>query len=255
MKSGLLQGKTALITGGARGIGQAIATRFSSEGAAVALVDLPTSRLAETARELQGSKDVTVHAIAADLRNLDEIRAAVAETVERLGSIDLLVNNAGIAPEVPFLETGPEDYDQIMAVNARGSFFCAQEVTRHMIAAGGGCIVQIASICALPAGALRNYAAYNMSKAAVRQMAASLANELARYCIRVNAVAPGSIDTELTRSLLPTSMKQEEVVKAIPMRRLGQPHEIAAACAFLGSDDASYITGATLLVDGGWLVQ
>ena len=254
MRSELLQGKTALITGGARGIGQAVARRFSAEGATVALIDLPASKLAETARELQASNGATVHAIEADLRNIDDLCGAVAETVERLGRIDVLVNNAGIAPELPFLETGPEQYDQIMAVNARGSFFCAQQVARHMIGNGGGSIVQIASICAFPAGALRNYAAYNMSKAAVRQMAASLANELARHSIRVNAVAPGSIDTELTRRLLPTSKKQEEVVRTIPMRRLGQPREIAAACAFLASDEASYITGETLLVDGGWRV-
>lgn len=254
MRSGLLQGKAALITGGARGIGQAVATRFVAEGAAVALVDLPTSSVAETARELQGSNGATVHAVAADLRDVDDIQRAVAESVERLGAIDVLVNNAGVAPNVPFLETSPDDYDLIMGVNTRGSFFCAQQVAREMIAGGGGCIVQLASICAFTAGASHNFAAYNMSKAAVRQMAATLANELARYSIRVNAVAPGSIDTEMTRSLLPDPTMQEDVVRTIPMRRFGQPEEIAAACAFLCSDDASYITGTTVLVDGGWLV-
>jgi len=248
-----IQGRTALITGGARGIGLAIAERLVADGARVALVDLPESNVEQVAARLRnGSR--TALGLSGDVTSSADIERAVAAAIGEFGSLDILVNNAGIAPMQPFLETGIDLFDRVMAVNVRGSFLMALACARVMAESGGGCIVQIASTCAFTSGASRNLSVYNMSKAAVRQMVASLAAELAPR-IRINAVAPGNIDTDMTRACMPEEASLAATIRKVPLGTLGQPTDVAAACAFLCSDDARYITGQTLVVDGGWLVR
>jgi NAD(P)-dependent dehydrogenase (short-subunit alcohol dehydrogenase family) len=246
-------GRKALVTGAARGIGRAIAEALADEGACLALFDLTGSCVTTAAAELQ-ARGVTAVAIEGDVASAADAARAVETAAAELGGIDLLVNNAGIAPMRAFLETDVELYDRVMAVNARGSFLMTLETARVMAAATGGSIVQIASTCAFTAGASRNLSAYNMSKAAVRQMVASLASELAEHGIRINAVAPGTIDTEMTRACLDAD-GTAAMIRRIPLKSFGQPNDIAEACLFLGSESARYITGQTLVVDGGWLVR
>lgn len=252
--AGRFEKKMALVTGGAQGIGLAIASRLAAEGARVAIMDL--------AGPWVGSADVRAALgetggleIEADVSIESEIERAVELTEAEFGRLDLLVNNAGVAPTSPFLQTDAALFDHVMAVNVRGSFLMARAAARTMAARRCGCIIQIASTCAFTAGASRNLSAYNMSKAAVRQMVASLATELAEHGIRVNAIAPGSIDTEMTRSHLRDEESMASTLRRIPLKSLGRPEDIADACVFLSSDQARYITGQTLVVDGGWLVR
>jgi NAD(P)-dependent dehydrogenase (short-subunit alcohol dehydrogenase family) len=247
------QDKVALVTGGAQGIGLAVAERLAADGAAVAVLDVRGDEAARATDRIAASGGRAI-AVVGDVAGDADARRAVAAVVSAFGGLDILVNNAGIAPMRPFLESTAEWFDRVMAVNVRGSFLMALECAREMTARRGGAIVQIASTCAFASGASRNLSAYNMSKAAVRQMVASLAAELAPR-IRVNAVAPGTIDTEMTRACLPDPEAMAGMVRQIPLHALGQPAEVAAACAFLCSDEAAYITGHTLVVDGGWLVR
>jgi glucose 1-dehydrogenase len=249
-----LQNRTALVSGAARGIGLAIAQQFAAEGARVATMDLPGA-WAGSAGEAAGHGCAPALVIEGDVGLEEDVERAVRLTETELGTIDVLVNNAGVAPTGPFLETDAALFDHVMSVNVRGSFLMTRAAARRMAGNGGGCIIQIASTCAFTAGASRNLCCYNMSKAAVRQMVASLASELAEHDIRINAVAPGSIDTEMTRSHLKDEESMAATIRRIPLKCLGQPEDIAAACIFLCSDEARYITGQTLVVDGGWLVR
>jgi 3-oxoacyl-[acyl-carrier protein] reductase len=252
MRSGF-SGRKALVTGAARGIGRAIADALANEGAQLALFDLPGSCVTTAESELR-ARGISAVAVEGDVAIAADVERAVETAARELGGIDLLINNAGVAPMRAFLQTDVEFYDRIMAVNARGSFLMTLATARLMSAATGGAIVQIASTCSFTAGASRNLSAYNMSKAAVRQMVASLASELAEFNIRINAVAPGTIDTEMTRACLDES-GTAAMIRRIPLKSFGQPADIAEACLFLGSDAARYITGQTLVVDGGWLVR
>ncbi|CAN5680311.1 3-oxoacyl-ACP reductase FabG [soil metagenome] len=251
--AGRFKNRTALVSGGARGIGLAIARQFVAEGARVATIDLP-GVWAEPPVGAAG-RCPSILAIQGDVALERDVERAVSQTEAEFGRIDVFVSNAGVAPTRPFLEMDAELFDQVMAVNVRGSFLMTLAAARSMVAGGGGAIVQIASTCAFTAGASRNLCAYNMSKAAVRQMVASLASELAEHAIRINAVAPGSIDTDMTRSHLRDEESMASTIRRIPLKSLGQPDDIAAACIFLCSEEARYITGQTLVVDGGWLVR
>lgn len=246
-------GQAALVTGAARGIGRAIADSLAAEGARLALFDLPGSCITTAAADYR-TRGLDVIGLEGDVANAADAPHAVRTVVAHFGRLDLLVNNAGIAPLRPFLENDVELYDRVMGINARGSFLMALEAARVMAAQGGGGIVQIASTCAFTAGASRNLSVYNMSKAAVRQMVASLASELAEHGIRVNAVAPGTIDTDMTRACLDDEATAA-MMRRIPLKSFGKPLDIAQACLFLCSDEARYITGQTLVVDGGWLVR
>jgi NAD(P)-dependent dehydrogenase (short-subunit alcohol dehydrogenase family) len=250
---GRLLGRVAIVTGAARGIGHAIARRLAAEGASIAIADLAGA-------DLDGARDAwrqqpSVAIFEADVTDVEGFAQTVNEIDARFGRLDILVNNAGIAPVRPFLDTDAALFDQIIGVNVRGSYFAAQACARLMSRRQRGCIVQIASTCAFSAGASKNLSAYNVSKAGVRQLVASLAGELAEFGIRVNAVAPGTIDTAMTRACLPDDESISAWARRIPLRTVGQPADIAAACAFLCSDDARYITGQTVVVDGGWLVR
>jgi NAD(P)-dependent dehydrogenase (short-subunit alcohol dehydrogenase family) len=248
-----LAGKTALITGATSGIGFAIAERFAAEGARLLLTGRNIEQGGALAARLGAiflPGDVTESGIADRL---------VAETVSRLGRLDILVNNAGIVHRGTVLETSDDDFARIMAVNVEAVFRFSRAAVRQMIAqfegsGRGGAIVNIASDWAFVAG--RAELAYCTSKGAVVQMTRALAVDHARHGIRVNAVAPGDVETPMLLSGIAHRGKSNaeglrENGEAIPMGRVGQPSEIAAAVAFLASDEASFITGTTLLADGG----
>ena len=248
-----LQSQVALVTGAAGGIGRAICERFLAEGARVALLDVPGSTIADATAELDPTGE-SAFALLADVSVEEEVQQAVAAAKDRFGSVDILINNAAIPGMGAFLETEMDRFDRVMEVNVRGSFLMARACAGEMVRKRRGSIVQLASTFAYSAGALRHFSVYNMSKAAVRQMVPSLAGELAPHNVRVNAVAPGTIDTAFARQCMLNEKSVEMTLRRIPLRRFGQPNDIASVCAFLCSDDARYITGQTVVADGGFLI-
>jgi NAD(P)-dependent dehydrogenase (short-subunit alcohol dehydrogenase family) len=242
-----LEGKVALVTGAGRGIGRAVALRFAEEGASVALAARTEEQLAETADMVDTPTVVLPGDVAADGAAEQLIRT----TEDELGPIDILVNAAGISPVYTRSERLEiEDFDLIMRVNVRAAFLLAQAAGRQMLARGGGSIVNVASIGGLVA--LPRLAAYSASKGALVQLTRVLAAEWADRNVRVNAIAPGYVRTEFSRGLLEHPELSAQLLASTPAGRFAEPEEIAAAVAFLASDDASYVTGAVLTADGGW---
>jgi 3-oxoacyl-[acyl-carrier protein] reductase len=250
--SGRLEGRTAVITGGARGIGRAIAERFLTEGARCLLTDVAADRLERTRAEL--SVHGQVHAFATDVSAPEAVAALFAE-VDRLwgGRLDILCANAGIGRAEPFLEHALDTWERTLAVNLRGVFLCGQEAARRMVRQGSGTIVNMSSTNGLMGE--RGLAAYNASKAGVVLLSKTMAIELAPYGIRVNSVNPGWIDTEIHADSQLDPALVASYLDKIPLRRAGRPAEVAAAFLYLASDDASYVTGTELVVDGGQLAE
>jgi len=242
--SGRLDGKVALITGAARGMGAATARLFVAEGAKVVLGDV-LPEVKETAESLGGD---TV-ALILDVTDETAWHDAVAGTEQVFGRLDVLVNNAGVLRINELGNTSTEEYRLIMDVNAMGVFLGMREAAPAMKRAGGGAIVNVSSVEGL--GGNRFLVPYTASKFAVRGMTKAAAIELAADHIRVNSVHPGGIDTPMVRAFAPTDDNMKWVGKQVPMSRMGRPEEVAEATAFLASDAASYITGAELAVDGG----
>ena len=239
--------KVALVTGAARGIGLAIATRFLAESHRVAMIDIDGPALRLAAQGLSGRGDVL--AFECDVSDPSQVASAVDRTVDAFGRIDALVNNAGVALFKPLLETTHAEWSRVMAVNLDGPFLCTQACARVMLAQGGGSVVNIASISGLRASTLR--VAYGTSKAALAHLTKQQAAELGNVGIRVNAVAPGPVDTAMARQVH-TAAIRADYHDAIPLNRYGGEAEIADAVWFLCSDRASYINGQTLAVDGGF---
>lgn len=247
-----MSNKRVLVTGAARGIGKGIAARFLSEGAQVILLDKNEVDLHDTVAEL-GQKEGMVELAACDVGNDADLRSVADWAWNRWGGLDVLVNNAGIAVRESFLDIPQSNWDQIMDVNLRAMFVLSQHIAKRMVDASiAGAIVNMSSKNGL-AGSSK-LAHYNTSKAGIQLLTQSMAVELADYGIRVNAVAPGFIETPLDREL-----KQKEanlnLTEKTPMKRLGTVEEVANAVFFLASDEASYITGTTLVVDGGHLAN
>lgn len=247
-----LEGKSAIVTGAARGIGKAIATRFHQDGARLVLWDLRAEELAATCAELSDS-GVDVHGDVVDVTDRGAVEAGVATAHARLGRVDILANNAGIAGFAPFLELSDREWKRMLDVDLTGVFICSQVVARRMREQGSGAIVNMASTNGLLGEALEAH--YNAAKGGVVLLTKTMAIELAPYGIRVNSVCPGFIATDLARE---AGLPQDEIdayARKIPLARTGRPDEVAAAFSFLASDDASYITGTELVVDGGQICQ
>jgi NAD(P)-dependent dehydrogenase (short-subunit alcohol dehydrogenase family) len=243
-----LADKGVLITGGTSGIGLATAHRFLHEGARVFVVGIDDGELADAIAELDAKG--SVGGVRADVREESEVTMAIEAASTFLGRIDVLINNAGIAQKSSFLETSTQEWDRTLAVNLRGMFLVARGVARSMDGDGrGGVIVNMASTNAL--GGEEDFTSYDASKGGVLQLTRTMAVELGRRGIRVNCVCPGFIDTPLNRALADEADFIAYEWERIPMGRRGRPEEVAAAYAFLASDDASFVHGAALVVDGG----
>jgi glucose 1-dehydrogenase len=252
-----IEGKNVLVTGGSSGIGQAIAVRFAEYGANVAINYLRRpEEAAETEEQLHacvanvqrhGVKDVLVQG---DVSNEDDVVRMVADAARGLGGIDVLVNNAGIQISRPTEELSSDDFDRVLAVNLRGSFLCAREAIRHFLAEDKpGSIVNISSVHQLIPKP--SYIGYSASKGGMQNLTRTLALEYAGRGIRVNGVGPGATVTPINRAWIDDPEKRRQVEEHIPMQRAGDADEMAGVTAFLASDDAAYITGQTIFVDGG----
>lgn len=246
--------RVALVTGGSRGIGLAVVVELARRGCDVAVGYVADGAAAASAvAEVEGLGRRAV-AVQGDVADPAVCERMVAETVERLGRLDVLVANAGVLVNAPFLDTTPEEYDRVLAVNARGSFFVAQAAARRMIAqGGGGRIVFITSQLGEKAAA--GISGYCVSKAAQRMAMMCAATELAAHGITVNAVAPGTTETDINRDMLGDPERRPAAVAPILLGRPGVPADICGAVAFLASDAASWITGATFAVNGGSLIR
>ena len=262
MPEGKLAGRVALVTGASRGIGRAIAARLAKEGASVAInfitgpepVEGKDNRADANALvdEIKkgGGKAV---AIETDVSNGEQVGRMVSLVSEQLGTIDVLVNNAGIETIVPLLEMTEEQYQRVLDVNLKGEWLCAQAVARELVAKGKpGAIVNIASIQS--GMALPGRSHYAPSKRGVEALTRNLAAELAEHKIRVNCINPGLIATDMTAWVMQNAEILPIILDKIPMKRAGEPDEIAKAVVFFASDDASYVTGQCIYVDGGWIV-
>lgn len=240
--------KTAIITGAARGIGLACAKRFIAEGAKVMLADIDEHEGAAAAKTLGDA----AHFIHCDVGNAKEVAALITQTEKTFGGIDILVNNAGIVNGADFLEVSEVDFERVLRVNLKGAFIVAQAVAKNMVARKKpGAIVNMASINSTVA--IPNQIPYSVSKGGLLQLTRAMALSLAPHGIRVNAIGPGSIMTDLLKSVGSDKEAKRRILSRTPLGRIGAPEEVASVAAFLASDDASYITGEIIYVDGGRL--
>ncbi|MFN7250876.1 MAG: 3-oxoacyl-[acyl-carrier-protein] reductase [Anaerobacillus sp.] len=246
----MLKGKTALVTGASRGIGKAIALELARQGANVAVNFAGNAQKAEEVVSEIKAFGVDAFAIKADVANSDEVAAMVKATIESFGSLDILINNAGITRDGLIMRMKEEDWDAVINTNLKGVFNCAKAVTRQMMKQRFGRIVNISSVVGVLGNA--GQANYVAAKAGVIGLTKTLARELANRNITVNAVAPGFIETDMTDEL--SAEIKQELLKQIPLTKLGKPEDIAMVVRFLVSDDANYMTGQTLHVDGGMVM-
>lgn len=244
------ENKVAIVTGAASGIGRATAVLFGREGAKVTICDVNEAGLEET-HALVVAEGAECLSMIVDVRNQEQVEACVAATVERFGTVDILVNNAGTGQFVPFVMIDNEEYDRVMDINVRGIFYFCRAVLPIMMDKDYGKIVNVTSIMGEVAG--QGQSIYNTSKGAAKMMTQGIAVDCSGYHINVNAVAPGMVLTGLTKNMLSDPDQVEYFLEKIPMRRIGTPEDIAHAILFLASDQASYIHGATLHVDGGMM--
>ncbi|MCC0027704.1 MAG: SDR family oxidoreductase [Zhengella sp.] len=249
-----LQGKTAIVTGAATGIGRAIAERFIDEGMKVVIADVDQEKGKAALGDLSARGEARF--IKTDVAKRLDVHNLVAHALDQFGEIDVLVNNAGVVHAASFLELAEEDFDRVLSINLKGAFLAGQAVARHMVERvqnGGkpGAIVNMSSVNAV--FAIDNQVPYSISKGGMNQLTKVMALSLAPHGIRVNAIGPGSIATEMMASVASDEAARRKVMSRTPLGRMGDPSEIAAIAAFLASDQASYMTGQTVYADGGRL--
>ncbi len=246
-----VEGKVAIVTGGARGLGKGIALGLAQAGADIALVDVIDMDEARSEIEAHGRRCTC---ISADLSSKACVPDIIARTVQALGSIDILVNNAGIIRRAPLVEFTEKDWDDVMNINLRTLFFLSQAVAKVMIEQGrGGKIINTASMLSFQGGIL--VPSYTASKSAVMGLTKLLANELGQHNINVNAIAPGYMATENTSALRSDEKRNAEILGRIPAGRWGTPEDLQGAAVFLASAASEYVQGYTVAVDGGWLAR
>ncbi len=247
-----LNGKSALVTGAAQGIGLACAEALAGEGASVMLADL-NEALARKAAEALQAKGHKAAAVACDVSKKADVERAVDATVQAFGAIDILVANAGIVHAADFLDIEEKDFDRVIAVNLKGIFLAGQAAARRMVKQGrGGAIVNMSSVNGVLA--IPNQVPYVVSKGGINQLTKVMAVSLVPHGIRVNAIGPGTILTELAKTaVLGNKEAERKILSRTPMGRMGEPAEIARVSSFLASDDASYVTGQVVYADGGRL--
>ena len=249
---GRLSGRTAIITGAGRGIGAAEAIRMAQDGANIAVLDLSAEAGQDTVKAVEEAGSEAI-AVACDVSSSKQVGAAFQEVANRFGRIDILVNNAGLLRDNLSFKMSEDDWDKVLDVHLKGSFLCSQAAQKYMVEQEYGRIVMTSSIVALGNKGQSNYSA---AKGALQSLARTLALELGRFNVTVNAVAPGWIETEMTREAaervgITMEDMKEQFAKNIPLRRFGKPEDIANVVAFLVSDDAAYISGETIYVAGG----
>jgi NAD(P)-dependent dehydrogenase (short-subunit alcohol dehydrogenase family) len=249
-----IAGRVAVVTGAAKGIGWATVEALVRDGVRPALFDRDTTALADASRRLaeRSVEHLTEHV---DVTDEAAVEAAMARVLARFGRIDILVNNAGIALRRPTLELSAADWQAVVDVNLTAVFLCCRAAGRSMVGSGGGSIVNVSSIMGLSGGGLYPNLSYQSTKGAIVNLTRALAVEWAPHGVRVNAVAPTWVRTELTRGLFGDAALMGRVLDMTPLRRLAEPADVAAAIVFLASDGARMITGHTLPVDGGFLAQ
>lgn len=244
-----LERRVAVVTGAGRGLGRTMAVALAAAGADVVVSSRTQAEIASVRDEIRGLGRRS-EAIAADTTRESDGNQLMDQAVRALGSIDILVNNAGINIRKPVLELTPEEYRQVLATNLEGYFLCARAAGRHLVEQGHGKVINVSSI--MGSVALPGQAAYASSKGGVEQLTKVLALEWALHGVQVNALAPTYFETELTRPLFEDAERNSFISDRTPMGRWGQPHELAGAVIFLASRASDYITGHTLVVDGGW---
>jgi NAD(P)-dependent dehydrogenase (short-subunit alcohol dehydrogenase family) len=245
-----LKNKVAVITGASKGIGKGIAERYSQEGAKAVLASRSMDRLSAISDEINGKGGESL-ALTVDVRQSESVQAMIDKTVKEFGRIDIMVNNAGISMASPSEELAPDDWSRALETDLFGIFYGCQSAGRQMIRQGGGCIINITSMYGLVAAPMR--AAYCASKAAGNMLTKVLASEWASKKIRVNAIAPGYVRTEMIQELLEKGVLPINAIeKRTPQGRMGEVEDILGLAVFLASDEASYITGSVMTVDGGW---
>lgn len=247
----ILAGKNVLVTGASRGIGRAIALELAQHGANVAVNYAGSEEKAQSVVNEIKKLGSTSFKVQADVANESDVKAMVKQTIDTFGSLDILINNAGITSDNLLMRMKEEEFDQVINTNLKGVFLCMKAVTRSMMRQRSGKIVNVASIVGVSGNP--GQANYVAAKAGVIGMTKSIAQELASRNIHVNAVAPGFISTDMTDAL--SDEQREQMLSMIPLARLGEPEDVAKVVRFLASDDASYLTGQTIHVDGGMVMS
>ena len=248
-----VQQKIAIVTGARRGMGKSHALVLAKVGIKVVVSDISLEDCQKVVKEIEKEGGEAM-AIKCDVSKKEEVDNMIKQTVEKWGKVDILVNNAGICQFKPFLELTEEEWDRTIDINLKGYFFCSQAVAKEMVKQKSGTIVNIASVAMGQVGVgFPTLTHYSASKGGIVAMTETLAIELAPYNIRVNAIAPGTIDTPMIDPLKTDPERLEATLARIPLRRIGKPEEVSNLVLFLASDESSYITGSTVIIDGGWL--
>jgi NAD(P)-dependent dehydrogenase (short-subunit alcohol dehydrogenase family) len=247
-----LENKAAIITGAGSGIGQAIALIFSEEGAKVVVADLNEERGEETVNQIKEKGGEAIF-VKTDVSNSEDINKMVETCLNNFSQVDILVNNAGIHKSLPLTETSEEDWDKILKINLKGVFLGSKRVIPEMLKQGKGKIINTASIAGLVG--FEKSSAYCAAKGGVISLTKEMALEYASKKININCVAPGVIKTSMTKEMLNNSEVKENLSKSTPYPRLGEPEDIAYAALYLASDESDFVTGETLVVDGGWTIK